>query len=396
MSQNNFRIDHIRVGDLPEFAENIIRISSPGQFVPISQQRAIAHASNPNAVKDDIGLLVAYDDDGEIVGYFGILPILLRNGEELHKVHWFSTWSVSSKVRGMGVGTMLMEEALTLNLDFLIVGSVHARRVCKKFGFWEKNPLIYYWIEMSGMGNINPLKWILRLIRKLFHIFKIDKIIKISTPATIWLDNLLSPLTKKLFYSLLSKSANKVLENFRFSEVSEIHRLESTNATKARVEMFRNIGTINWMLNYPWIKGFGQSATESMDYFFSDTRQLFKYLPIKVIDRKKDDITGFIVFSISRKSDIVVLKTLDYQFADSDHNQIIAGLSLYYGKLFNADIIEIPAAVSEFYKFNLVGRLLLQKKERIYQCHPVSDKSPLACAWNDIEFHLYDGDMPFS
>lgn len=396
MSQNNIRIEHIRVGDLPEFAENFIKISSPGQFVSITQQRAIAHASNPNAASDDIGLLVAYDEDGDVVGYFGILPILLRNGEELHKVHWFSTWSVSSKVRGMGVGTKLMEEALTLELDFLIVGSVHARRVCKKFGFWEKNPLVYYWIDMSGMGNINPVKWILRLLRKIFHILKINKVIIISTNTTQWLDKITSPITKKLFYFLLSKFTKQSLGGCRFNEVSSVHGLESAPAILPRVEMFRNIDTINWMLNYPWIKGIGQSATENMDYFFSDTRQLFKYLPIEVIDRKKENIIGFIVFSISKKSEMIVLKTLDYQFIEIDHMHIIAGLALYYGKRFNADIIEIPESVSDFFKSTSVGRLLLQKKERIYQCHPAFDKSPLASAWDYIEFHLYDGDMPFS
>jgi len=135
MEQNNIRIDHIRVSDLPDFARRVINDSESGQFVPITLQRAVAHANNPIASGDDVGLLAAVDGDGDVVGYFGILPILLRVGEDTYKTHWFTTWSVSSKVRGMGVGSRLMAEALSLNLDFLIVGSIHARRVCQKFGF---------------------------------------------------------------------------------------------------------------------------------------------------------------------------------------------------------------------------------------------------------------------
>jgi len=40
--------------------------------------------------------------------------------------------------------------------------------------------------------------------------------------------------------------------------------------------------------------------------------------------------------------------------------------------------------------------LLLHRKERIYQCMPKDDESPLAQAWEDIALKLVDGDMSFS
>ena len=96
MTEEEIRIDYIKVGDLPEFAEGIISKSTPGQFVPITLQRAIAHAKNPYADDDDVGLLVAVDEDEEVVGYFGIMPMLLRVNEDTFKTHWFTTWSISS------------------------------------------------------------------------------------------------------------------------------------------------------------------------------------------------------------------------------------------------------------------------------------------------------------
>ena len=127
MPESDIRIEHIKVKDLIPFAERVISASAEGQFIPISMQRAEAHAHNPYAAKEDVALLVAIDSDEEVVGYFGILPLLLREGQNYHKVHWFTTWNVSTKVRGRGVGGNLMAEALTLGHDFLIVGSVHAR-----------------------------------------------------------------------------------------------------------------------------------------------------------------------------------------------------------------------------------------------------------------------------
>ena len=123
MTESDIRIEHIKVKDLVPFAERVIGAAKAGQFVPISMQRAEAHAHNPYAAKEDVALLVAIDADEEVVGYFGILPLLLRHGSDYHKVHWFTTWNVSSKVRGRGVGADLMTEALTLGHDFLIVGS---------------------------------------------------------------------------------------------------------------------------------------------------------------------------------------------------------------------------------------------------------------------------------
>jgi len=81
MTGSDIRIEHIKIKDLVTFAEGVIAASSEGQFVPISMQRAVAHAHNPYASKDDVALLVAINSHEEVVGYFGILPLILREGK---------------------------------------------------------------------------------------------------------------------------------------------------------------------------------------------------------------------------------------------------------------------------------------------------------------------------
>ena len=98
MPADDIRIEHIRVKNLLGFAERVIASASPGQFIPISLQRARAHAHNPYADPEDVALLAAIDAEDEVVGYFGILPLILRHGDQLHKVHWFTTWNVSAKI----------------------------------------------------------------------------------------------------------------------------------------------------------------------------------------------------------------------------------------------------------------------------------------------------------
>lgn len=395
VKEDHIRIEHIKVGELVAFADKVISAAAPGQFIPISMQRALAHAHNPYADPDDVGLLAAIDEDEEVVGYFGIMPLRLRVGERFFKTHWFTTWSVSSKVRGRGVGSLLMKEALTLEKDFLIVGSVHARRVCQKYGFWERDPLKYYWIDISGMGSLNPLVWIQRLLRKVFHWFGVKREVAVTNTATRQLDRFLKPLTKRIFYPLLERKVAGLLGGFEFQQVDQIPLNHPIPSTRPEVELYRGVEAVNWMLRYPWIVEQGQSRTEAMDYYFSDARPMYRLVALTIRQAGGQDL-GFVVFSISQKPGGVALKTLDFSLQDPRQIPVILALAVRYARSYRADTIEVPAEVVSSLQSSLLGKLLLVEKNRIYQCHPKSADSPLAQAWHHIELHLFDGDMAFS
>jgi len=394
MTESVIRIDHIKVKDLIPFAERVIEAAIPGQFVPISMQRAEAHANNPFAAKEDVALLVAIDSDDEVVGYFGILPLLLRSEKDYHKVHWFTTWNVSSKVRGRGVGGQLMAEALTLEKDYLIVGSVHARRVCRKYGFWERDPLIYYWLDPTGMSQLNPLIWLKRGYRKFLRLLKIKKQVEITSPLTESFAKLVSPLTRAWFTPRLAKLESELSEGYRFQIVHQIHAEPQKTPQRPKTELHRGVEAVNWMLKYPWVLESGQSVTEQMDYYFSDARPMYRQIAVEVYNRE-DKYLGFAVFSASRKSEKAVLKLRDFRFVQPSHQRAALVLALRYGREYGAKTIELPAEITSHLPKNL-AQALLQRKERIYQCMPKSEDSPLAQHWNEITFHLYDGDMAFS
>ena len=147
------RVAAIQVKNLLSFSESVISQAAPGDFIPITIQRAEAQASNPYAAPEDVALLVAYNGE-ELVGYFGILPIMLQHRDDTSKVHWFTTWMVNPKLRGAGVGSALMQAALDLDKDFMIVGSKPARRVCRKFGFFDFEPLEYAVVDFRIAGSL--------------------------------------------------------------------------------------------------------------------------------------------------------------------------------------------------------------------------------------------------
>jgi hypothetical protein len=149
------------------------------------------------------------------------------------------------------------------------------------------------------------------------------------------------------------------------------------------------------MLTHPWIVESGQSVTEEMDYYFSDARPLYRFIALEVYSQ--DDVyKGFVVFSVTRKKDQVVLKTLDYRFSNPSENRYALALAIHYGRQYQADTLELPAGVAEHLRGSLLGRLLLHRKQRIYQAMPKDEDSPLAQAWEEIELNLCDGDMAFS
>lgn len=395
-AQDDIRIVQIKVKDLVPFAEDVLQNAKSGQFVPISMQRARAHANNPYADGDDVALLVALDQEGEIVGYFGIMPIMLRVGEERFKVHWFSTWLVSSRVRGKGVGSMLMESALALKQDYLIVGSVHARRVCKKYGFWEREPLIYYWLDLTGMSHLNLFSWGTRLVRRVLRtITGQPSVLATDNKLTRWFEKFGGRIFKKMFGGISRYQAKQLLAGVEYHPVERITRFVTSLNNRPAVELYRGVEAINWMLEYPWVLPPGQSITEDKDYYFSDVRSSFQYIPLEIYD-EQGTYKGFVVLSVSQVGSRRQLKLLDYDLALENSRNVLAGVALEYASKFDVDRVELPDEVGSLFKDRLWGKMMLVEKKRIYQCMPKSEGSILAKHWRDIEFHLYDGDMPFT
>ena len=82
--------------------------------LPITKHRAISHIKNPRADKDDILLILAFEEN-DIVGYLGVLPDrLFLSDEKSYKCGWLSCFWVDYSVRGKGIGEQLIRKSLEL------------------------------------------------------------------------------------------------------------------------------------------------------------------------------------------------------------------------------------------------------------------------------------------
>ena len=370
-----------------------MNLAQDGQFIPITLQRAKAHAANPAAHPDDAALLVAYLGQ-ELVGFFGILPITLKRENSQDVVYWFSTWRVQPQLRGKSVGSLLMKEALSLGLDFMIVGSGPARKVCRRFGFLEREPLVYYQLDLTGMSRLNPAVWLSRLLRRLLKPFKVQ--VGLENKSTRGVAKVLSPFTRPFFTWLLERRLCSLLETFHIAETAAVRmETDAQLASLAPVQFYRGAEIVNWMRQYPWVVEPGQSPTERMDFYFSDVRQRFRTIALE-FSSAQNEYLGYVVCQISTIRGRLELKILDVALEPGVDRTCLLALALRYARQFNVERIDLPAeAVGDLQKSRL-GKLLLERRERIYQCYPKAKDSPLALAWESIHFQYSDGDMPFS
>lgn len=380
--------------DLIQFAEKLLASARPGQFIPITLQRAVAHAHNPLVDEDDVGLLVAFHGE-ECVGFFGIMPVLIKNGDEYSKVSWFTTWRVSPTLRGKSIGSLLMKEALSIGKDYLIVGSSSARKVCQRFGFLEKEPLGYCYLDVSGMERLNPGTWVFRLSRKVLKPLRVK--VSVENRLTRGFSRLLSPLTLRLFRYWLWRAQRHMLDECSVHEVSQVQpETPQQLAALSPVVLYRGAKIVNWMLKYPWVLETGQSRTEKMDYFFTDVRDVYRNIALEVSAGPEKEFRGYVVLSVSTSEKKTALKVLDTSFKDRADERYVLPLVIRYARDLNAQMIDLSTQQAEAIQSRFLSRVLLHRKKRIYQCFPAGPDSPLARAWPELEFHYCDGDMAFS
>ena len=391
MADAPIRIERIQAKDLYKYACQIYDTAKEHEIIPIGKRRALAHANNPYVNKNDIGLLVAYEAD-QCIGYLGIMPGLLKIGEEFSRVHWLSTWFVPSEYRKTSVGLTLLLTALSFKHDLVVCGiSEQAEKVYRGLRFREIGPLDYYIVDFE---LLNFLHLALRSLRKILR----EVGIKLEIPAAmIKLSGLLQAPLKKVIYGMLLHRQNGHTDHISYEEVDEIHEHDKpTDHNSTSPQFYRDTDAINWMLQYGWTKDADKVEIADSNYHFSEIRDAFRFITLKVYSADGRDYKGFLVLSFSAKDFNSVLKILDFCFPNCEDYQYIVLLAFKFASIHQANSIELPDSLVSYVKANPVSRIVLRKKKRVYLSHPENRHSPLATYLYDIDLNYCDGDTPFT
>jgi GNAT superfamily N-acetyltransferase len=378
MSKPAIRIEAVPVEDLEAFAQRAQR--EPG-ILPITPRRARAYATNPNAVPDEIALLVAYDAD-RCIGYLGIMAGILRANGEVQRIHWFSTWYVDPAHAKSGAGTMLLMRAIGLKYDLAVTGtSPEADEMYRAMRFKEIGPLKY---EEIFLDALDPLG---------FPFFAIGKWLEKrgKTPTTFYgiadtLRPIAQPILKRIGYAIARQRSGPDITT------SDTKTYDDKNDSASTPHFFRDTATANWMIDNPW---FTEDKSDAVDgYYFGDCRPLFRYHIVNL--ERDDEVVGSVIVSASRKLDRTTVKVLDYWIDRDETRADIISHVFEVASKHNADRILFPTEFgSDLRRIALFGRLTFTRS-RNYFCRPKKKDSALTPVLDQIELQLTDGDCAFS
>lgn len=388
---NRIRIDDIRVKDLYSFANQIQAEVKSKPIVPIGNRRALAWSRNPYADEKDIGLLVAYLGN-QCIGYLGIMPGLLRRGDEFAKVHWLSTWYVGDEFRNSSVGSLLMLRAMALQYDLAVIGmSEEAERIYRALGFNELGSVSFYFLNLEILNASHVARSLVRrLVEKTGMKWQIPEAIFRSLAS-------LYPSLRKGVYNVLlwkfKECAGKVIRE-------EVMRLEGEDTVRRQdpnvVEFHRGVEAINWMLEYKWpeIRNTGEASEKN--YYFAEHRDVFRFFALKLYSSSKGEYLGFVVLSLGTKDQKTVLKVLDFQVRNAHQHRYVVRTALEVGARYGADGIEFPEALGlVLWEKTWIG-LYLRKRKRYCLTRPRDKKSFLAVGAEKIRLSHCDGDLAFT
>jgi len=250
-------------------------------FIPISLHRALSHIANPRAEENDVLLLLAYDNEA-LVGYLGVLPDRMYQGNQSEKCGWLSCLWVSEENRGKRIAQQLLN---------------------KCFDVWEKRILVTEFTlpakalyDRSGifraLANPQGIRLYLRadlatLLPPKKEIFQKNKALLRSLDQGI---NAVADL--RLPNADLSK------ESFTLEYPAEVDDEASEFiASKQQNELFkREKEELNWILQNPWILSTPEKDALNSRYYFSSVDKLFQFHIVKVRGTESE-LIAFLVFA---------------------------------------------------------------------------------------------------
>jgi len=389
LGSQQIKIRKIRLKNLDEFAQNALTDPAFQNIAPISLVRACSQAKNPHAEPDDITLLVALCDN-RCVGYHGLLPGFLKFDDNYSKVYWLVTFYLDTGFRGQGHGKHLVTEIQNTAVDLVTTGiTAGAEGVYRSTGFKALGELPYYQLRLEKLrymhshfqyqGNTSDKPGVFGLI---FN--------RLGRWSYL--------LTKQMVYNIVFLKLKSKKNRFKSKPVNRLDaELKSIIAQQLPFASFhRDIDTINWMLQHPWVVSKPEAGKDVQNYYFSQVRDLFKLVAMEIYAPDGKTPKGFIVLSLSRKKNKSVVKILDYSLCVPQDAYIAGYFGIKYAKDLLADRIEYPESLNSFFEEQPFFKRMIKRKKRLYLFYSKNNDSPLSMSADKIKLDYCDGDTAFT
>jgi len=274
--------------------------------IPITTLRAISHINNPRASREDIVLIVAFEND-DIIGYIGILPdnIFVENTEL--KIGWISCWWTDN-IKGKTIALELFFKALEVWDNNILITDL----IPKTKFIVDKTDEFFYTEKIRGIRGF--LRFNLNTILPSKHDFY--KRIIILLQVIDFTCNLINEV--RLFIRTFIRKFSEKNKNIKVQFVDSIDEEISSfiNLHSSDEIIRRQKSELNWVKNYPWISNTDSSKTEGKKYYFSSYAKIFENNFLKIFNN--GTLVGFMM--VSQRNEHL---RIPYIFFDKTNTSII-------------------------------------------------------------------------
>ena len=251
---------------------------------PISHARALSYVNNPHANKTDVVLFLALMQN-ELVGYRTVFADVFYEENQKIKFAWLSGSWTHPNHRRKKISTLLFKE-VAKEWDNKLMYSNYA--VASKLVYDKTN-------QFKTIKALKGKRYYRRfcfadLLPNKHIIFKKVKFILKG------IDSFLNT------FLILKKQRIIDLSNVEIQKITDWNTLEIQEflIPFKKEELFkRNIQTLKWITDYPWIKTDSQTAQFSKKYYFSSYAKIFENTFYSI--KKGTEIIAIIHISIRDK-----------------------------------------------------------------------------------------------
>jgi hypothetical protein len=249
------KIRQIKVGELAQYLESdeYKRTS----VIPITVQRAVSHIQNPRSDVDDIALILAEEENGNVLGFIGLLPDFIFQPEK-KKVFWISCWWAHPE-NGKSLGVPLLLAAYQASNGLLLADASP-----DTIGVFQKSKLFHVPEPKVGLKLFLQPLFKDVLLRKKPEWRKYSLLLKV-------LDGVVG-----LLFTPVRLFQKFVLQKPYNIEVRYLIAGELTNIKNERSNHFqREAKDLKWIMDFPWLLS-KNDYKEKRFYPFSSTAKTFK------------------------------------------------------------------------------------------------------------------------
>ena len=287
----NAQLEVILYRDLDKLAQMATSDARAGEVVPINRTRSRCILLNPTMELNDPALFLVRIE-GKIVGYFGVLPSIVRVNGADKKIFFTTTCEFADEWRGTGLAAKLVEYGSHVAKPLVGAGnSKGAIKMFRSLGFREYKKKVGQRVRWNVLSAAN---WHRKAMGKLRFRGNNGK------PAT------LPRHVIKMALSIVNRG------QYRWQTVPKLGPEAKNLIRNIRGNFFyRSPETIEWMLNFPWFPADPPAVGAELIYRFQPKEQNVEYRIFEVTSVRDANLRAGVIFSIVHRA-VPVIKMLDH------------------------------------------------------------------------------------